>query len=103
MGIDNHAAAAGGDGWPGFHGPGQTCRPRPAEAAAAGIIAAAQKVEHYEIATYGTLVAFAGTLGEVRVAEILKETLIEEKNADSTLTDAAYNNINFEAEQADEE
>ncbi|UPT71891.1 MAG: ferritin-like domain-containing protein [Flavobacterium sp. JAD_PAG50586_2] len=69
----------------------------------AGIIAAAQKVEHYEIATYGTLVAFAGTLGEVRVAEILKETLTEEKNADSTLTDAAYNNINFEAEQADEE
>jgi ferritin-like metal-binding protein YciE len=69
----------------------------------AGISAAAQKVEHYEIATYGTLVAFAGTLGEVRVAEILKETLTEEKNADSTLTDAAYNNINFEAEQADEE
>ena len=43
----------------------------------AGIIAAAQKVEHYEIATYGTLVAFAGTLGEIKVAEILKETLTE--------------------------
>lgn len=69
----------------------------------AGIILATQKVEHYEIATYGTLVAFAGTLGEVRAAEILKETLGEEKNADATLTDAAYNNINFEAERADEE
>jgi ferritin-like metal-binding protein YciE len=69
----------------------------------AGIILAAQKVEHYEIATYGTLVAFAGTLGEVRAAEILKETLDEEKNADAILTYAAYHNINFEAEQADEE
>lgn len=69
----------------------------------AGIIAASQKIEHYEIATYGTLAAFAGTLGEVKVAELLKETLIEEKNADSTLTEAAYHNINFEAETADEE
>jgi ferritin-like metal-binding protein YciE len=68
----------------------------------AGIILAAQKVEHYEIATYGTLVAFAGTLGELEAAELLKETLNEEKQADSTLTHAAYNNINFEAEQADE-
>lgn len=69
----------------------------------AGIILASQKVEHYEIATYGTLVAFAGTLGEVGAAELLKETLNEEKQADLTLTEAAYNNINFEAEQADEE
>jgi ferritin-like metal-binding protein YciE len=69
----------------------------------AGIILAAQKVEHYEIATYGTLVAFAGTLGEVEAAELLKETLNEEKNADATLTYNAYNNINFEAEMADEE
>lgn len=69
----------------------------------AGIILAAQKVEHYEIATYGTLVAFAGTLGEVRAAELLKETLDEEKNADAILTYSAYHNINFQAEQADEE
>lgn len=69
----------------------------------AGIILASQKIEHYEIATYGTLVAFAGTLGELEAAEILKETLNEEKQADSTLTYAAYNNINFQAEQADEE
>lgn len=68
----------------------------------AGIIAAAQKVEHYEIATYGTLAAWAGTLGEIEVAELLKETLGEEKLADSGLTDAAYHNINFEAEELDE-
>lgn len=67
----------------------------------AGIIAASQKVEHYEIATYGTLAAWAGTLGEIQAAELLKETLNEEKNADATLTDAAYNNINFEAEELD--
>jgi ferritin-like metal-binding protein YciE len=63
----------------------------------AGIIAAAQKVEHYEIATYGTLTAFAKTLGENEVAELLIETLKEETNADKTLTDAAYNSINFDA------
>ena len=69
----------------------------------AGIIAASQKVEHYEIATYGTLAAWAGTLGEVKAAELLWETLNEEKQADITLTEAAYNNINFEAEELDEE
>ncbi|MFP9119063.1 ferritin-like domain-containing protein [Flavobacterium sp. RNTU_13] len=63
----------------------------------AGIIAASQKVEHYEIATYGTLVAFAKTLGEDEVADILAETLAEEKEADETLTEAAYNSINFDA------
>lgn len=63
----------------------------------AGIIAASQKIEHYEIATYGTLCAFAKTLGEDEVAAILEEILNEEKEADSVLTDAAYNDINFEA------
>ncbi|KGO95119.1 YciE/YciF ferroxidase family protein [Flavobacterium subsaxonicum] len=63
----------------------------------AGIIAASQKIEHYEIATYGTLVAFAKTLGENEAAAILEEILNEEKEADSVLTDAAYNDINFEA------
>lgn len=70
----------------------------------AGIIAASQKVEHYEIATYGTLVAFAKTLGEDEVVGILAETLAEEKEADITLTEAAYNTINFDAagEEAEE-
>jgi ferritin-like metal-binding protein YciE len=69
----------------------------------AGIIAASQKVEHYEIATYGTLVAFAKTLGEDEVAGILAETLAEEKEADETLTEAAYNTINFDAAGEDAE
>lgn len=63
----------------------------------AGIIAASQKIEHYEIATYGTLCAFAKTLGYDDAAKILHETLEEEKGADLNLTERAYNNINFEA------
>ena len=69
----------------------------------AGIIAAAQKVEHYEIATYGTLVAFAKTLGEDDAAALLATTLEEEKTADETLSEAAYNDINFEATDAEED
>lgn len=68
----------------------------------AGIIAAAQKIEHYEIATYGTLAAWAKTLGENDAAALLVESLIEEKNADQILTDAAYNDINFNAMEADD-
>ncbi|RWX00569.1 YciE/YciF ferroxidase family protein [Flavobacterium cerinum] len=63
----------------------------------AGIISASQKIEHYEIASYGTLVAFAKTLGEDDVAALLKQTLAEEKDADQKLTETAYNSINFEA------
>lgn len=67
----------------------------------AGIIAASQKIEHYEIATYGTLCAFAKTLGEGEAAAILEQTLAEEKEADITLTEAAYNSINFDAAEED--
>lgn len=63
----------------------------------AGIIAASQKIEHYEIATYGTLCAFAKTLGEDDAVQLLKATLAEEKEADVNLTEAAYNTINFDA------
>lgn len=63
----------------------------------AGIIAAAQKVEHYEIASYGTLRTFAQTLGLDDAAEILEEILEEEKNADQTLTEVAESSINVEA------
>ncbi|WP_433831431.1 ferritin-like domain-containing protein [Flavobacterium anhuiense] len=69
----------------------------------AGIIAASQKIEHYEIATYGTLVAFATTLGEEQAAALLQQTLDEEKEADTILTEAAYNTINFDASEEDEE
>ena len=69
----------------------------------AGIIAAAQKVEHYEIASYGTMAAFAKTLGEDQALELLLATLEEEKEADVLLTEAAYNTINFDAAEEDEE
>jgi len=67
-----------------------------------GIISAAQKVEHYEIATYGTLVQLAKTMGMDEVANILAETLEEEKQTDQGLTEIAENNINWEAEQEGE-
>jgi len=63
----------------------------------AGIIAAAQKIEHYEIATYGTLREFAETLDLTEAAEILQENLNEEKAADETLSRVATNTINIEA------
>lgn len=63
----------------------------------AAIIAACQKIEHYEIATYGTLCAHAKTLGMTGAAKTLHDTLLEEKNADTMLTDTAYNDINFKA------
>jgi ferritin-like metal-binding protein YciE len=68
----------------------------------AGIIAASQKIEHYEIATYGTLAAFAKTLGEDEAVALLVQTLNEEKEADIVLTEAAYNTINFDAIAGDE-
>ncbi len=63
----------------------------------AGIIAAAQKVEHYEIASYGTLHSFARTLGMDAVASLLQQTLSEEKDADQALTQIAESHINSEA------
>jgi len=68
----------------------------------AGIIAASQKIEHYEIATYGTICAFAKTLGQDEAAALLEQTLAEEKEADTTLTEAAYNTINFDAAEGDD-
>lgn len=67
-----------------------------------GIIMAAQKVEHYEIATYGGLVSLANTLGQTEVAEILNTTLEEEKETDNLLSGIAENDINWEAEQEGE-
>ena len=65
----------------------------------AGIIMAAQKVEHYEIATYGSLVQLAKTLGMNDAAEILHQTLEEEKQADEKLTEIAEWNVNQAAAQ----
>lgn len=68
-----------------------------------GLILAAQKVEHYEIATYGGLAQLARTLGHDDVAEILETTLADEKEADELLTGIAENNVNYEATQEEEE
>lgn len=62
-----------------------------------GLIAAAQKVEHYEIATYGTLVQLASNMHLNKVASLLEETLKEEKATDSLLTDIAQKNVNWQA------
>lgn len=64
----------------------------------AGIIAAAQKAEHYEIASYGTLRAFAETRGDRKAAEVLDEILNEEKDADKMLTRIARASINARAD-----
>lgn len=62
-----------------------------------GLIIAAQKVEHYEIATYGGLTTLANTFGMTEVAELLGRTLEEEKETDENLTYIAENNVNFPA------
>ena len=66
-----------------------------------GIIMAAQKVEHYEIATYGGLVTLAQTMGLDEAADILTQTLEEEKQTDANLSEIAENDINWEAEMED--
>ncbi|MFY1045686.1 DUF892 family protein [Chryseobacterium sp. GP-SGM7] len=63
----------------------------------AGIIAAAQKVEHYEIATYGTLAAYAKVLKEKDCLKYLLSTLDEEKNCNNLLTKIADTNLNSKA------
>jgi ferritin-like metal-binding protein YciE len=63
----------------------------------AGIISAAQKVEHYEIASYGTLRQFAETLGLTEAETLLAATLEEEKAADQKLSEVAMEAINVEA------
>jgi len=68
----------------------------------AGIILAGQKVEHYEIATYGTLASFARILGEDEAASLLEETLDEEKAADEKLSEIS-DAINVDAADEDEE
>lgn len=65
----------------------------------AGIIAACQKVEHYEIATYGTLCALAKTLGEDEAAQLFEQTLNEEKEADQTLTNVAEEIVTIEGNE----
>ena len=65
----------------------------------AGIISAAQKVEHYEIASYGTLRTFAETMNISDAVELLEKTLSEEKASDIKLTEVAESTINVAAEE----
>jgi ferritin-like metal-binding protein YciE len=69
----------------------------------AGLIAAAQKVEHYEIAAYGTVRSMAEMLGQEEAAELLEETLEEEKEADENLTEIAEGIMSEEVGEKDEE
>jgi ferritin-like metal-binding protein YciE len=69
----------------------------------AGIIAAAQRIEHYEIAGYGTARTFASILGEDEAEDLLQETLDEEGATDEKLTEIAESVVNEEAEEAEEE
>jgi len=64
----------------------------------AGLIAAAQKVEHYEIASYGTLATWARILGYSEAEQLLRQTLDEEKETDRKLTELAESEINVEAQ-----
>jgi ferritin-like metal-binding protein YciE len=68
----------------------------------AGLISAAQRVEHYEIAAYGTVCTFAELLGRSEDLELLKETLEEEKKADEKLTELSET-INAEAREGSTE
>jgi ferritin-like metal-binding protein YciE len=74
-----------------------------AEVLDAGLIAAAQHVEHYEMAGYGCVRTWARQMGEDRQAELLQETLDEEEQTDRLLTDLAESEINVEAEEGEEE
>lgn len=68
-----------------------------------GLILAAQKVEHYEIASYGGLRQLAVTLGNNEAAQLLQQTLDEEKQTDLLLTQIAENDINYQAAEEEEE
>ena len=74
----------------------------PASPMEAGMIGAAQKVEHYEIAGYGTAIAHARQLGFTNVAQTLERTLEEEKLTDEKLTKIAENRVNVRAAMQDD-
>jgi ferritin-like metal-binding protein YciE len=71
------------------------------DAGDAALICAAQKIEHYEIASYGSLSSWARLMGEEDAADLLEETLDEERNTDEQLTELAESCINVEEEEAE--
>ncbi len=66
----------------------------------AGLIACAQAVEHYEMARYGSLIAWAKAAGHTEIVTLLQETLDEEKKADTLLNDIANKAVNRQAAKA---
>jgi len=74
-----------------------------AEPLEAGLIGAAQRIEHYEIAAYGTARAHARQLGYVEAVKLLSQTLEEEKLADEKLTQIAQNKVNVQAAMTTED
>ncbi len=64
------------------------------------LVVAAQKAEHYEIATYGCLIAMADALGYPKAADLLRETLAEEKSTDDKLSQLACGELNLKAVEA---
>lgn len=97
--INKKAVAAKCDAMDGLlkEGDGILEETQPGPVRDAGIIAAAQKVEHYEIATYGTLATFASQLGLKDASKLLTDTLKEEKNCDTLLSKLAKSEINIKA------
>jgi ferritin-like metal-binding protein YciE len=77
--------------------------PKGTAARDAGLIICAQKIEHYEIAAYGSLVQLAKTMGRADVANVLQMTLDEEKQTDQLLTELAVTGINIKAEKEEGE
>ena len=77
-------------------------RPEP-EVLDAGMIAAAQRVEHYEIAGYGTVRTYARQLGYTRQADLLQRTLDEESQTDQLLTQIATTSVNIDADSGEDE
>lgn len=77
--------------------------PKGTAARDAGLIICAQKIEHYEIASYGSLVQLARTMGHEDAADLLELTLEEEKETDLLLTELAVSGINISAEEETEE
>ena len=98
--MDNKPEAKKCDGMEGLTKEGESIIEETQEGTATrdvGLIFAAQKVEHYEIATYGSLHQLALTLEFSEIADLLDATLNEEKEADKTLTSIAKTQVNFDA------
>ena len=100
--LDEKASGKHCDGMAGIVEEGQSIMEEDFDemTADACLIAAAQRVEHYEMAAYGTLVAWARVMGHTEAADLLQETLDEEKAADEKLSSLAEGGINQDAAEA---